>query len=283
MLYAIFSLCRVAKYVPLIYHNHKRKSIAGLSFDLIFWTSLSALLRAIHVLLLRYNATTREQYALRFPLTPVPDETFVTAKGFPPASPPGASLTELVILLGTVTLMGGYCGLYQTRKLYWRSRTEAQSISGITLIFLVIVFFLLPCSLYFMWGSHLNWLDCAYYLYTVGEVAGWFQYIPQISVNFMCQSTAGLSIWYLAVDSAGIVALWMCLVAKCYHFRDARELAWPNSLFFYALFTTVALLKLLSQHFLIYRHRKVRSKRIRGEEYELVEIPQRTCRLRHKT
>ena len=156
MLYAIFSLCLVAKYVPLIYHNHKRKSIAGLSFDLIFWTSLSALLRAIHVLLLRYNATTREQYALRFPLTPVPDETFVTAKGFPPASPPGASLTELAILLGTVILMGGYCGLYQTRKLYWRSRTEAQSISGITLIFLVIAFFLLPCSLYFMWGSHLN-------------------------------------------------------------------------------------------------------------------------------
>lgn len=271
MFYTVFNLCRIAKYAPLIYHNFKRKSVAGLSFDLILWASISALLRAAHVLLLRYNATARAQYALRFPLTPTPDDTFVTAEGFPPMSPPGASLTELVILFMSVLLVGGYCGLYQMRTLYRHSHTKAQSISVVALIFLTLAFVLVPAMLYILWGSHLNWLDYVYYLYTVGEVAGWFQYLPQISVNFMCQSTTGLSIWYLVVESVGVAALWACLIAKCYHFHDVRQLVWPNSLFFYALFTTAALFKLLLQHFLVYRHRKASYKRHRGEDYELME------------
>lgn len=273
---------------PQIRLNWRRKSIAGLSFDFLFWTSISSLLKLIHIALLRWNQLARSQYSARFPLSPVPDTTFISSDGSPPNSPPGASLSEFILSLHTFIVFGGFCALFQTKTLYRHTQTEDQGISFITIAFAILAAFvgllILICGLWNVpygddFGLYgLKWLDLVYWLYAVGELAELFRFIPLISTNFMCRSTAGVSVQYLAIESAGTLALVGCLIGKGANNRQWIQATKPNSLFTTAIIKVISLSKLLYQHYIVYRHQQVKSKRKykllpTEENHELSTIP----------
>lgn len=236
---------------PQIRHNALRKSIAGLSYDWVLWSVAGAALKVLHISLLRWNRLARVQYAARFPIEPVPS-TVAVVNGGPAPHLPGASGLELCLYLHSFILsliIGGQL---------WGYRLTQIMVQGISLwvyVFasLVAGFGLLILGCIATGRFYMVWLDFVYYVYLVGELAEALKYVPQISVNFMCRSTAGVSAASLIIESTGSGAVlgWMLL----------HGTAQPNSLLVVSIAKLVWFSCLLYQHFAVYRHQRIRSKR----------------------
>lgn len=231
-------------------HNAVRRSIAGLSFDLVLWTAIASLGKALHIALLRWNPLAIAQYAARFPLTPVPVRLAVE-NGLPVVGSPGASGLELLLYVHTLVLCSALAFQIRTHR---ATTTLAQDISTLSLILLGLVAVLgMTCLGYIYTGkAHTKWLDFVYCFYAVGEVAEWFRYMPQVSVNFMCRSTAGLSPRFLAVEAADTMVL--VLMFAC------NGTAQPNSLLFMTFFKTLLVGYLVYQHLRVYKNQCIRCK-----------------------
>lgn len=238
-----------------IRHNHLRRSTAGLSFDFVFWSSAASILKISHIALLRWNTLARSQYADRYPLNPIPNDSLVV-QGGPAPGLPGASLAELTLYTHTLLCVGLVVGVYQIHTIYKKTQTLSQGISTWTWGFSCLAV-LIGTILYVnvLTGKyHTKFLDYVYYLYAVGELAEWLKYVPQISVNFMCRSTAGVSVEFLYTEALSAVALMCCLIHREHSFE-------PNSLFLLAVFKGLFVSKLLYQHYFEYRYQRVRSRR----------------------
>lgn len=157
----------------------------------------------------------------------------------------------------------------QTR-MYRRTITLAQNISAWTRVFVGAAIVLALFALLFVYTGryYFKWLDFVYFIFAVGEAAEWFKYVPQISVNFMCLSTAGFSPHYLAIEAADTVAL-------AGYFASSHT-AQPNSVFLLACFKALFVGYLVYQHLRVYRHQRIRSKRryqpVASDDIELSRV-----------
>lgn len=212
--------------------------------------------KVLHVSLLRWNHLARTQYASRFPIDPVPS-TSAMVNGGPAPHLPGASGLELCLYVHSLIL-----GLIIGGQL-WGYRLTQTLAQGISLWCYVLGSFVAGFGLFILGcistgRFYMMWLDFVYYVYLVGELAEGLKYVPQISVNFMCQSTAGVNAATLIIETTGSVAVlgWMLL----------HGTAQPNSLLVVSIAKLVWLSGLLYQHFAVYRHQRIRSKR----KYEVI-------------
>lgn len=208
------------------------------SSDFLVFGMVSQILTILHITALRYSSVIRSQYARRFPLSPIPQTSFLSSVDSYPQGSPGSSFADLC--LHTFCLLSIILYLTRTRG---RPRPEV-SVICLTLVGSLLV--VVPIFIFGYYQRHMFLIDYVYYWYAVATICKWFQLCPQLAHNFM-RRRAGPTTRFSVIQVAGLCALLVSI------YSEGDWMLKPNSTVFGSWFYMVWVSGLLFQ-FYIYRN-----------------------------
>ncbi|KAI9023433.1 PQ loop repeat-domain-containing protein [Hyaloraphidium curvatum] len=182
-----FFLAWSLSFWPQVVLNHRRKSVAGLSFDFVALNLLGFACLTGYTAAFRFSDAVRDEYAKRHggapPLVDANDLVFAAH----------AFLATAVVVLQVIFLDRG-----GQRVSPW-----AWAFLGIAGGVLLATSGTVAFADGKLGGTRLEWLDVVYAASTVKLLVTLVKYLPQVVLNYQRRSTAGWSITNIWLDATG--------------------------------------------------------------------------------
>ena len=223
-------------FYPQIYQNWKRKSVIGLSFDFLALNTVGYWCYTIYNLGMFSVKIIQEEYSFKEGTKVMPVKLNDLA-----FSSHGIFACLITILQCIVFQRGGQ----RISKTCW------VILAGIGIYTVSI----LLCK-YF---GVLLWLDCLIYFSYVKIVVTIVKYIPQAYMNYERKSTDGWNIMLVLLDLTGGVFSSGQMIIDGYNYNDWSSLLGNPTKFGIALVTYVFDFIFILQHYVLYRHSKLKT------------------------
>ncbi|EGW30195.1 uncharacterized protein SPAPADRAFT_57630 [Spathaspora passalidarum NRRL Y-27907] len=174
-----------------LHFNKVKKSIYGLSYDMIILALVSAFTSMLSTILYSYDSLVRHQYVVRY------------------SQYPEIPISYTVLILETVIFFA-YTVLFRQLFTYSKSRNTNQGISH-PCTFLLSTFFVILVYLVYMvcTSEPLYVLDIVDFIWMISKVSSAVKYIPQISMNWFGECVRGLHHHWLLLE--GLAVLFMLI------------------------------------------------------------------------
>ena len=229
--WAYFVSWTVAFY-PQLVQNCFRKSISGLSVDLILMNILG------------YSAYSAFNVSLYW-------SSYIQAEYF--ALHPGG-VNPVRINDVVFAVHGMLISLFVICQFLFYSR--GIPVSHTTCIILTLLLLAVGITAFLCFLSITSWLNCLYVLSYVKLIVTLLKYIPQAWINFKTKSTAGFSIEGVWLDLSGGVLSILQMVILAYNFNDWLSIFGDFVKFWLGVISIGFDLIFFLQHYVLYRSRE---------------------------
>eukprot|EP00731_Ephydatia_muelleri_P018975 Em0011g1015a len=217
-------------FYPQIILNFYRRSVVGLSFDLIALNITGFTAYSVFNCALFWSPVIQTQYLDKHPGGVIPVQANDVAFSL------HAVFATLVVI--------GQCLVFQRDK---------QKVSIVVIIILVAMWLFIFISLFVAVGKKLQWLEFLYFLSYVKLAVTLVKYIPQAYLNFKRKSTEGWSIGNVLLDFIGGSLSILQMFLLSYNYDDWSSTFGDPTKFGLGLFSVLFDVLFMFQHYVCYR------------------------------
>ncbi|KAJ6112193.1 hypothetical protein N7523_008254 [Penicillium sp. IBT 18751x] len=183
-------------FYPQVLHNHRRRSTDGFSVDFAVLNILGLTAYTVFNACFLFSPVVRAQYAQRHPQ----------------GAEPTVQWNDFVYALHG-TLICCLIGSHFLCARFWNFQSKSQRVSILALVIIGACVGVVALAILYVWVSpSWEWIDVVYVVGMIKVFLTAVKYTPQAVMNYLRQSTTGLSIVAILLDLMGAALSLMQLV-----------------------------------------------------------------------
>ncbi|XP_052868429.1 cystinosin homolog [Anopheles cruzii] len=225
-----YTACWSAGYYPQIWHNYRRKSVVGLSFDFLHINIVGHICYVVFNVFLYWNSYVEEEYYRRHPL------------GLNPVIGNDIGFAAHAVFGTGVTIL--QCRLY-----YNGGNTVSIPAKVIIALFLITI----TLSMSMASLRYIHWLDFLYVMSYIKLLTTMVKYFPQAYMNYCRKSTEGFEIMNRILDLAGGLFGILQMLINAWNFDDWGSIGGDPVKFGLGIFSILFDFVFIFQHYVLYR------------------------------